>query len=342
MSTEAPVLIISYNRPERTRQIIETVRSCYQGQIFAFSDGPKGQNDEALVEAVRETIRSLSPSTVHESLLSPANLGCRKGVTAALDWFFANVEQGFVLEDDCLPNRDFFDLGNHVLEKYKFDTTVMQYSGRMPLRPRRVPREVKKIGFGFDPVGSTWGWATWRRAWQQFDRELSLLPQLPKKESSLISVSPHRVADILRGYQSVAEGRVDTWDYQWALSKLMAGGLTVVPAGNLVKNIGFDSLATHTKKKPPMMENKLRSVTVDFLAVPPPSSTSGLIPRLERLASRKKTLARLTKPLNRIASLLITRPKRVLSGFAGHLLPKSQRLGRLRVHIIKTPSEPTP
>ncbi len=53
---------------------------------------------------------------------------------------------------------------------------------------------------------------------------------------------------ILRMCAMVAQGRLDTWDCQWTLGQLLQGGLAVVPAVNLVANIGFGHSATHTRE----------------------------------------------------------------------------------------------
>jgi hypothetical protein len=48
-------------------------------------------------------------------------------------------------------------------------------------------------------------------------------------------------------FDLVYEERRDTWDFAWSFATLIAGGVSVIPARNLVANIGFDDEATHTK-----------------------------------------------------------------------------------------------
>ncbi len=38
-------------------------------------------------------------------------------------------------------------------------------------------------------------------------------------------------------FQSVYEGRIDTWDYQWTFASWLQNGLTILPNINLVQNI---------------------------------------------------------------------------------------------------------
>ena len=40
-----------------------------------------------------------------QRLYQTDNLGCKRGVGTAIDWFLANEDSGIILEDDCLPSR---------------------------------------------------------------------------------------------------------------------------------------------------------------------------------------------------------------------------------------------
>jgi hypothetical protein len=48
-------------------------------------------------------------------------------------------------------------------------------------------------------------------------------------------------------YDGTYRGLIDTWDYQWSFARAVQSGLSVVPAVNLVTNIGFGPDATHTR-----------------------------------------------------------------------------------------------
>ena len=47
-------------------------------------------------------------------------------------------------------------------------------------------------------------------------------------------------------YQCKRTQPKDIWDYQFCISTQMSGGYTLVPAKNLIRNIGNDERATHT------------------------------------------------------------------------------------------------
>ena len=47
-------------------------------------------------------------------------------------------------------------------------------------------------------------------------------------------------------FEKAYSGRIDTWDYQWVFANWLKGRLCILPAVNLISNIGFNSRATHT------------------------------------------------------------------------------------------------
>ena len=245
-----PVLVITYNRPLAFATVLEALRGQPISEVFVFSDGPQNEVDHPAVMEVRELIQGLDIDRPVRTFFSEENLGCRRAVTTAIDWVFEHAEAAFILEDDCVPTADFFVVGNFILRRYAGDTRVSQFSGRHP--PGVPERYFSGGAFGFDILGSTWGWATWKRAWDLFDRDSTALAAPAAQEilQGLSTSSRTRVAAVKRGYQAVVGGQVDTWDYHWAMGRLAGRSLAVIPARNLVANIGFGDDASHTKSLP--------------------------------------------------------------------------------------------
>jgi len=169
-----------------------------------------------------------------------------RGVQAALEWFFSLVDEGIILEDDCLPHIDFFTYAAELLDRYRNDTRIMTISGdRSPLGPAT---QFHGYSYGFSRTPLIWGWATWKRAWKTFEIDLQSWAEV-------------RDAGWLKGifnnedcynsfwdmFNHVHIGRSQhTWDYQWLYNCVMHSGLTIVPSVNLITNIGFDDDSTHT------------------------------------------------------------------------------------------------
>ncbi len=120
----------------------------------------------------------------------------------------------------------------------------MQISGSNFLFGRRAREE--SYYFSRYPLG--WGWATWRRAWRHFDFEMQCWKANP--DGCLARFTHRSERDFWQyGWDSVAQRRLDTWDYQWSLAVLNANGLAATPSTNLVTNVGFGPEATHTRSR---------------------------------------------------------------------------------------------
>lgn len=247
ISTTSPVLLLSFNRPDTTAKVLEALQRAQPRELFVFSDGPReGAEGEATkvqdTRAVIDEMVDWSP-TVHYRY-NENNQGLFAGVSGALDWFFSHVDEGIILEDDCVPHPDFFGYCDQLLEKYRDDDRVWCISG-----DNSVDLPIShgaSYGFIRDPL--IWGWATWARAWRHFDHELSGWPAI-RASSTERQMYPDRVERRVRrkSFDHYFTSGIDAWGYKWKFTVQKNGGLVAVPRVNLVSNIGWNRPdATHT------------------------------------------------------------------------------------------------
>ena len=208
--------------------------------LLVAADGPS--HDERCQEVREQMMKSIDwPCQVQTRFLEEQQ-GCRNAVSSALDWAFGLHDQLIILEDDCVPHPSFFAFCAAMLDRFKDEPEVMQICGSNLTGMRPAGQSYYLSRFG--PI---WGWASWRRAWQAYDVEMKDWSSL-RNSAQLRQLCPEPFEAGWRRevLDAVHRGEVDTWDYQWAFAKLRCGGLNVVPAVNLVSNIGFGSDATHT------------------------------------------------------------------------------------------------
>ena len=247
MSMDTPLLLIAWRRPHTLRQVIDAIRPVRPTHLFVACDGP---NPERFGEA--EKVASTRAVIEHvidwpcqiERLYSDVNQGCRLGVSRAITWFFEQVDEGIILEDDCVPHPDFFFYCTTLLKHYRHDTRVWCISGN-----NFQNGQWRGDGsYYFSRYNHCWGWASWRRCWQHYDGELS--QWLALRDSGLLETmfeDPLERKYWTRIWQRLwDQGKPDTWDYQWTFTCLANGGLTTLPNRNLVSNVGFGEDATHT------------------------------------------------------------------------------------------------
>lgn len=247
MSVDTPVLLLAWRRLETTRQVVDAIRAMAPARLFIACDGPRPDHpgDEAGVRAVREYLdRAVDWPCALERLYRDTNLGCGRGPADAIRWFFSQVEEGIVLEDDCVPHADFFPYCAELLERYRDDERVWHVSGN-----NYQDGQWRGDGsYYFSRYTHSWGWASWRRAWKHYDAELRRWPAF-KASGHVRSVfeDEFEAAYWTDIWETLWQrGARDLWDYQWTFTCLSNGGLTVLPNRHLVRNIGFGPEATHT------------------------------------------------------------------------------------------------
>ena len=247
-----PVLLIVFNRPQPTRRVFEAVRAARPARLYVAADGPRPDRptDAARCAETRAliTVGVDWPCEV-STLFREENRGCGLGPAEAISWFFEQEPEGIILEDDCLPSPSFFRFCTELLARYRHDTRVMHIGGGNFSHEARLPALAGAESYHISGRVHSWAWATWRRAWQYFDFDLDLLPEL-RRRGALTDSYPSWLERTywLRKFEAVRRGPhpPHIWDYQWHFAVAAHSGLTIVPAVNLVTNIGFGDDATHT------------------------------------------------------------------------------------------------
>jgi hypothetical protein len=245
------VLLLVFNRPNTTRRVFEAIRAARPPRLYVAGDGPRdGYPDDArLCEETRKLATRADWPCELKTLFQDANLGCRGGPSGGINWFFEQEQEGIILEDDVLPLPTFFPYCEELLARYRQDPRVSMISGFNPIAGHLQPQE----SYLFIRYGHIWGWATWRRAWKNFDVEMKQWPSW-RDAGGLRRLSPNYRP--FQGYwrdafDKVYRGEIDAWDYQWQFTCWRASQLAVLPGVNLTQNIGFHPGATHTTSDEP-------------------------------------------------------------------------------------------
>ena len=253
--TSSPVLLIVFNRPSHAKTVFEKVRQARPPRLYIAVDGPRAHRpeDAELVQQTIDIYNDIDWPCAVKRLIRKENLGCKLAVSSAISWFFDNEEQGIILEDDCVPSPSFFTYCDHLLDRYKDSGTVMHINGvNFQDGNRRGD-----ASYYFSKVCHVWGWASWRRAWRLYDIEMKGLEEF---FSQRLYLSVLNYKESLQYWQrpflGTKEGLLDTWDYQWVFSVWKNNGMSITPNVNLISNIGFDAMATHTHNHDPRVSNK--------------------------------------------------------------------------------------
>ena len=252
-SFKTPILLLTFNRPNHVRRVLTEILKQEPPSLYVCQDGARegNESDHIKCQEVREVIYELTSAhavshehfTLH-TLYQPTNLGCGPGPAAGISWFFENVEQGIVIEDDCLPHPDFFRYCTELLDRYKNNLQIQFISATL-----YHDRWKCNASYGFSHYMVTGAWAAWRRSWDGFDLDLHRLnarvfrSRVHKLTGSRTEADwwYFKLIDIQRDNE-----KKSYWDYQMQIRLFSHEALTIHPKINLISNIGFDEEGTHT------------------------------------------------------------------------------------------------
>lgn len=247
-SGNVAVLLTIFNRPQHTRQVLDAIRVASPTKLYVHADSPAPERtrDHQLQAECLDLLRNHSFPFPVEIRIADKNLGCGRAVSSAISWFFSHETMGIILEDDTLPTLDFFLFARELLHRYSDDDRIGVSCGHNPAG------QASSDSYFFSKSRSSWGWATWRRAWANYDFSLAPMESV-QSQDILNSLAPHRTYQRIwrNRFAQVRSGKVDTWDWQWQLALTSQNQLACFPRANLVTNIGFGAEATHTKSGPP-------------------------------------------------------------------------------------------
>ncbi len=245
---DVPILITIHSRPDKTKQVFERVMKIKPTNLYVAADGPRKsiEKDIENCREARKVFEDINWDCTVKTLYRKENLGCRKAMSQAISWFYSEVEAGIVLEDDCLPHEDFFYFCQELLNRYAENHNINVIAGN------NFQKKIagNQYSYYFSRYIHCWGWASWRRAWEEYDNSMSMWPEMKSQNKlAVILDKKYQINYWTDIFDSVYEGKIDSWAYVWMYTCWKNNKITVIPNVNLVSNIGFDDDATHTKGK---------------------------------------------------------------------------------------------
>lgn len=242
-SFELPVVFLAFNRPEETRSVFECIRRQRPRRLLIVTDSARRGHptDASRCADVRSIVTQVDWPCEVSINAETENLGCGLRVSSGLDWVFDTVEEAVIIEDDCLPCDDFFNFMAAMVPYYRSDTRIGTISGsNLTLQDLRL-----NDSYFFSVYPSLWGWGSWRRTWRHYDFHMTRWEQA---KNELVVGRSFRDPQILIFFsvifEQLAQGEMDTWDFQMYFASFANSWLHVIPSQNLVSNIGYGT-GTH-------------------------------------------------------------------------------------------------
>jgi len=246
---DVPVFLVFFNRPEPLKKVFESIRMARPSKLFLCQDGAREGNKSDLenINKCREIVSNIDWECEVYHDYSKSNLGCGMRIFSGITNAFKKVDRLIIIEDDIVANQSFYRFCEELLEKYRDDKRINMISG---MNHMGIYDKTKKDYF-FTESGSIWGWATWKRAWEQVEYDMpyiedkdlmnNLYNSLSNKQKAikLIKTGEERRKILSNGQ------KLSAWSYQAGMGMYLNNQVNIVPKYNLISNIGLTEESVH-------------------------------------------------------------------------------------------------
>lgn len=242
---DVPVYLNFFNRPETFKHVFNTIRQVKPSKLFLSCDGPRENRPDDIekINKCKEIAELVDWNCEVYRNYSKINLGCGMRMYSGISWAFTYVDRLVIFEDDCVPAKDFFWFCKELLEKYKDDQRISMISAMNHLEKYNAPNS----DYFFGP-GCCWGWATWKRVWDDMDYQMNFFDDSYAMEC-IEHLFPYytdaRKVGNERRKTLQLTGKLTSWTYQAGMSAALNNQMSIIPTVNLVTNIGLTADSEH-------------------------------------------------------------------------------------------------
>ncbi len=245
MQQLAPIALFVYNRPDHTRRTLKFLQQnllADESRLFIFSDAGKDDLQHSKVAEVRDIIRSVEGFKSVQVIERKSNLGLANSIIDGVSMLTDRYGKVIVFEDDLISSQFTLQYFNDALKRYENEKEVMHIGAYMyPLQNNALPQTF------FYRAASSWGWATWARAWKQFEPDIDkIIEQFNAEKKYRFSIDG--TMNFWKQVREFKRGENNSWAIRWYASIFLNGGLTLNPSASLINNIGHDGTGIHSGK----------------------------------------------------------------------------------------------
>lgn len=246
MQNLAPIALFVYNRPDHTRRTLAFLQKnqlAENSRLFIFADGARTEADKPRVEQVRQILDGVTGFKSVKILASETNLGLAESIVRGVTQLTQEYGKVIVFEDDLLSSPYTLQYFNEALDRYEHEEQVMHVGAYMyDLKDPSLPETF------FYRAATSWGWATWGRAWKYFEPNINtLISQFDQERIHQFSIEGSM--NFWKQMLQFKSGKNNSWAIRWYASIFLKGGLTLNPSRSFIQNIGHDGSGVHSNNE---------------------------------------------------------------------------------------------
>ena len=240
--TDIAVLILFFNRPDHLARLFEAIREARPSRLLLYQDGPRSEADLPRMEACRKIVEHIDWQCEVHRCYQEKNSGCDPSNYLSHRWAFSIADKCIIFEDDDIPSQSFFPFCKEMLDRYEHDERIVMISG---FNVDEVTPDVPDSYF-FTSTFSIWGWASWRRVIDRWEGDYAFLDDeyAMRQLRALVKQRDYR-SDFFQMCQHHRESGKEYYESIFWGSNMLQSGLAIVPAKNMISNMGLTDDSTH-------------------------------------------------------------------------------------------------
>ena len=241
-------LVVCFLRSDSLDEIFKKLLAAGITDICVWIDGPRSTEESKIQTQILKKITAWGKEFKQFSIQqNTINFGLNISMVKAIDWYFSNHDDGLILEDDILISEQFVNFINMQIQIFNSREEVLLLGGHNPNpHPQRS-------GYILSNYPLIWGWYTNEKKWRII-RNLIVSPA--EKPTAKLRANVNNFWE--SGIKNVESGKLRSWALPFAFRMRSQGFLAMNPHVNLIKNVGVDNFATHTKEPSNLMDTPIQ------------------------------------------------------------------------------------
>ena len=219
------VAIFAYNRPSHLRRVLISLENYKIPKAYIFLDGPRNKKDKILQKEIIFNVK-YNPFIDLKLIRSSKNKGLAKSIMLGINYLSKKFENIIILEDDCVPRKEFFLFINRVKSSSYFKKNHNPICGYQ--FPQLHSKENKLSTLILDYF-IPWGWCVNSKLWSKY------LTYSKKKSRKTNDNLINKISKIC-----LKKENKSIWSKKFIEFNLIANKKIIFPNKSLIKNIGFD------------------------------------------------------------------------------------------------------
>jgi hypothetical protein len=239
----APIILFTYNRLKHTRATVKALldnKLASDSKLIIFSDAPSNELQDEKVREVRKFLKTIDGFEKIEIIERDKNYGLGENIIDGVTKVINQFGKAIILEDDLITSPYFLEFMNDALKTYESNPKVVSINGYFFPTRKLLPDTFFLKGT------DCLGWGTWKRGWDNFERDGNILLKNILKNNQVSEFDFGNTYPYTQMLRDQVQGKNNSWAIRWYASAFVNDLYSLYPGRSLIFHSGGDGSGTNT------------------------------------------------------------------------------------------------